>query len=292
MTKVTEQRNSLSNNIDILDTINILELINSEDSKLHLAIKKEIKIINKIVKNIINSFENDGRLLYVGAGTSGRIGVLDASECPPTFKASSNMVQGIIAGGKKALYKSVEGAEDSFQDGENSIKNIKIDSNDSIIGISASGDAPFVLGALKKSSQLGAYTALITFNNKRKEKYINDLLSVIVGPEIISGSTRMKAGTATKMILNMISTTSMIKSNKIYKNYMVDLKVTNNKLENRAINIISDLTGLNNKKAKQILVSAHNNVKASLVMNHLSIDYKKALFELKKNNGNLRKILD
>ncbi len=292
MTKVTEKRNFLSNNIDILDTNNILELINSEDSKIHQAIKKEIPTINKIVINVINSFENDGRLLYVGAGTSGRIGVLDASECPPTFKASSDMVQGIIAGGKKALYKSVEGAEDSFKDGEKSINNKNINSNDSIIGISASGDAPFVLGALKKSSQLGAYTVLITFNNKLKEKYINDLLSIIVGPEIISGSTRMKAGTATKMILNMISTTAMIKSNKIYKNYMVDLKVTNNKLRNRAINIISHLTGLDIKKAKKILISAHNNVKVSLVMIHLSIGYKKALYELKKNNGNLRKILD
>ncbi len=291
MTKVTEKRNSLSNNIDILDTNNILELINSEDSKIHQAIKKEIPTINKIVINIINSFENDGRLLYVGAGTSGRIGVLDASECPPTFKASSNMVQGIIAGGKKALYKSVEGAEDSFKDGEKSINNKNINSNDSIIGISASGDAPFVLGALKKSSELGAYTVLITFNNKLKEKYVNDLLSIIVGPEIISGSTRMKAGTATKMILNMISTTAMIKSNKVYKNYMVDLKVSNEKLKDRAINIISDITKLDIIKSSSLLKLAKNDVKVALVMNHTNLSYDSSFELLEKNKGKLRNIL-
>jgi len=291
MTKITEQRNILSENLDTYNSIKILKLINSEDAILHLAIKKKINKINKIVDNVISSFKKNGSLYYVGAGTSGRLGVLDASECPPTFKADDRMVQGIIAGGKKALYKSIEGAEDSFEDGWNIVENNNIQPEDSIIGISASGSAAFVLGALKKSNKLGAYTCLITFNNIIKESYINDLLSVVVGPEIISGSTRMKSGTATKMILNMISTTAMIKSNKIYKNYMVDLKVSNNKLKNRAIKIINDLTGLSKVKSEKLLKLAKNDVKVSLVMNHLSISYKQALAELKKCDGNLRKIL-
>ena len=292
MTKITEQRNILSENLDNLDPIEILQIINSEDAILHKSIEKNINKINKVVEIVIESFKNHGSLYYVGAGTSGRLGVLDASECPPTFKADINMVQGIIAGGTKALYESIEGAEDSFEKGADIIKNKKINSKDSVIGISASGSAAFVLGALKKSSELGAYTCLITFNKIKKEYYIKDLLSTNVGPEIITGSTRMKAGTATKMILNMISTTSMIKSNKIYKNYMVDLKVSNKKLKKRAINIINELTGLDYFKSEELLQLANNNVKASLVMNHLSIDYKQALCELDKFNGSLRKILD
>ena len=292
MTNITEQRNILSKNIDIYSTIQILELINYQDAGIHLSIKKELNKINKIVNKVISSFKENGSLYYVGAGTSGRIGVLDASECPPTFKTDSNMVQGIIAGGKTALYKSVEGAEDSFDNGCKAIQNKNIRSKDCVIGISASGSASFVLGALKQTHEIGGYTALITFNKSKKISYINDLLSVIVGPEVISGSTRMKAGTATKMILNMISTTAMIKSNKIYKNYMVDLKVSNNKLKNRAINIINDLTKLDIKKSEKLLKSAKNNVKASLVMNHLSVNYRQALAKLKKYNGNLRKIMD
>ena len=162
MTKITEQRNILSENIDNCSVKDILKLINSQDALLHLAIKNEIEKINKIVNNVIESFKSNGCLYYIGAGTSGRIGVLDASECPPTFKASLNMVQGIIAGGKTALYKSVEGAEDSFEDGCEIIENKSITSKDSVVGISASGDAPFVLGALEKASQIGSYTALIT----------------------------------------------------------------------------------------------------------------------------------
>ena len=291
MTKITEQRNILSENLDNLDPIEILQIINSEDAILHKSIEKNINKINKVVEIVIESFKNHGSLYYVGAGTSGRLGVLDASECPPTFKADINMVQGIIAGGKKALYQSIEGAEDSFEKGTSIVKNKNITSKDSVIGISASGSAAFVLGALKKSYELGAYTALITFNKIKKENYIKDLLFINVGPEIITGSTRMKSGTATKMILNMISTTAMIKSNKIYKNYMVDLKVSNKKLKKRAISIINKLTGLDYSKSEELLQLANNNVKVSLVMNHLSIDYSKALCELDKYDGNLRKIL-
>ena len=292
MTKTTEQRHPLSENIDILEIYDILNLINSEDKIIPEIIKKNLMKIEKIIENVIYSFKNGGRLYYVGSGTSGRLGVLDASECPPTFKVSELLVQGIIAGGKDAMYKSIEGAEDSYEDGCNAIQFRKINSNDCVIGISASGNAKYVLGALETSHNLNAYTSLITFNDIKKVKYISDIISIIIGPELITGSTRMKAGTATKMILNMISTVSMIKSNKVYKNYMVDLKVCNNKLRNRAINIIKDLTQLSSIKSKTLLKKANNNVKIALVMNHLSINYKNAQIELKKFDGNLRNILE
>ena len=292
MTKTTEQRHPLSENLDKLEIYEILNLINSEDEVIPMIIKKNLKKIKKIIDNVISSFKNSGRLFYVGSGTSGRLGILDASECPPTFKVSPSLIQGIIAGGKSAVYKAIEGAEDSYKDGCEVIKTKGINSNDSVIGISASGNAKYVLGALETSYNLHAYTSLITFNNIKKEYYIDDIISIIVGPELITGSTRMKAGTATKMILNMISTVSMIKSNKVYKNYMVDLKISNDKLKNRAVNIIKDLTELNSIQSKKLLIKANNDVKIALVMNHLSIDYENAQIELKKFNGNLRNILE
>tara|TARA_Y100000590_G_C15675650_1_gene997919 strand:- start:177 stop:1055 length:879 start_codon:yes stop_codon:yes gene_type:complete len=292
MKKITEERNKQSEDLDSYSVIDILKLINKEDAILHLAIAKQLSKIEIIINNVIKCFKNNGRLFYVGSGTSGRLGVLDASECSPTFKVDNNMVQGIIAGGKSALYRSIEGAEDSFEDGFSIIKEKNINSNDCVIGISASGSTDFVIGALNSSSSLGAYTVFLTFNKIKKEHYIDDLLEIIVGPEIVSGSTRMKSGTATKMILNMITTTSMVKSHKVYKNYMVDLRVTNKKLTNRAIRIIDDLTGLGKDKSQELLKAGKNNVKASLVMNHLSITYNEAILLLNKYNGNLRKILD
>ena len=292
MTKITETRNSLSNNLDEMSISRIIQLINNEDKEIPNIIGQNLDIIKNVINNIINTFESNGRLFYVGCGTSGRLGVLDASECPPTFKTDPSDVQGIIAGGYDALYKSIEGAEDSFEDGQSIIIDKKIKSSDSVVGISASGSAKFVLGALSQSFNFGAYTCLITFNDFNNDKsYINDIISYNLGPEIISGSTRMKAGTATKMILNMISTTSMVKSNKVYKNYMVDLKVSNRKLKSRAINIISEITKLNNKKSSLLLKSAKNDVKVALVMNHNDLSYKAACELLDKNKGNLRNIL-
>ena len=290
MKKITEKNNNNSNNIDSFSTKNILKTINSEDSNIPEVINKSINDIEKVVNGLVKVFNNNGKLFYVGCGTSGRLGILDAVECPPTFSTPIDMVQGIIAGGNKAIYKSVENAEDSDIDAIKIVRE-KISNKDFVIAISASGSANYVLAALKESNRLGAKTCLITCNEFKKEKFINHLIELIVGPEIISGSTRMKAGTATKMVLNMITTTSMIRINKTYGNYMVDLKVSNEKLKIRAVNIVKELTGLSIEKSKEILEKANNNVKAAIVMQRKNIDYDKSILLLNQVNGNLRSII-
>ena len=288
MSKITESKNKISQNIDSMKISDILNIINDEDKKVPLSISNHLNEIERIIIDVVHSFNNEGRLFYVGCGTSGRIGVLDASECHPTFSVSYDMVQGIIAGGKTALYKSIEGAEDSFEDGFNSLKDKKITSNDSVIGISANGEAPFVLGALNYAFSISASTSLISFNELKKKKFVKNNLSIIVGPEIITGSTRMKAGTATKLILNMISTTAMIKMNKTYSNYMVDLKISNNKLQQRGIRIISEITGVDTDSASLLLKKANKNVKAAIVMKLTGLSYEETIKKLSLNNGNLR----
>jgi len=290
MKKITEKNNNKSNNIDSFSTKNILKTINSEDSNIPAVINKSINDIEKVVNGLVKVFNNNGKLFYVGCGTSGRLGILDAVECPPTFSTPIDMVQGIIAGGNKAIYESVENAEDSDIDAVKIVRE-KISNKDFVIAISASGSANYVLAALKESYNLGAKTCLITCNEFKKEKFINHLIKLIVGPEIISGSTRMKAGTATKMVLNMITTTSMIRINKTYGNYMVDLKVSNEKLKIRAVNIVKELTGLNIEKSEEILEKANNNVKAAIVMQRKNVDYDRSILLLNQMNGNLRSII-
>ena len=290
MKKITEKNNNKSNNIDSFSTKNILKTINSEDSNIPAVINKSINDIEKVVNSLVEVFNNNGKLFYIGCGTSGRLGILDAVECPPTFSTPIDMVQGIIAGGNKAIYESVENAEDSDIDAIKIVRE-KISNKDFVIAVSASGSANYVLAALKESNRLGAKTCLITCNKFKKEKFINHLIELIVGPEIISGSTRMKAGTATKMVLNMITTTSMIRINKTYGNYMVDLKVSNEKLKIRAVNIVKQLTGLNIEKSEEILEKANNNVKAAIVMQRKNVDYDSSLVLLNKMNGNLRSII-
>ena len=285
--KVTESQHPNSLMLDTLSINQIIELINNEDSKISLLIKENIPKISKLIEKIVHNIKLGGRLIYVGAGTSGRLGVLDASECPPTFSTNKNLVIGIIAGGKKALYQSIEGAEDSYDDGFNILQSKKISNKDTVIGISASGSAPYVLGALEYSKSCMASTFLLTFNEIKKQKYIDKILSIIVGPEIISGSTRMKAGSATKFILNMITTVSMIKINKTYKNLMVDLKVTNKKLLDRGVRIISDITSLNYDDALKVLKESKYNVKIAVVMVILDISYEEAKNKVAVNNGNL-----
>ena len=292
MKKITELKNPLSENIDKMSISEILDLINNEDENLSRQIRKKNPDLEQVINVIINAFKNGGRLLYVGCGSSGRLGVLDAAECPPTFSVSKYLVQGIIAGGNKALYQSIEGAEDDFNQGHIAIEKKKVNSNDVVFGISANGSAKFVLGALKYAKKNKAYTSLLTFNNIDNIAYVDKIISIIVGPEIISGSTRMKAGTATKMILNMITTTSMIKINKTYKNYMVDLKISNQKLLDRGIRIISEITGLNYKESENLLINSKNNVKVAILMELKKISYNTAFKKLKLNNGNLRKALN
>ena len=291
MNKVTEQRNPKSKKIDLLSIKGILSTINNQDKKVAYEVEKVLPELSLLVDAIVKKINNNGRLFYIGCGTSGRLGVLDAAECPPTFSTDKDLVQGIIAGGNKALIHSIEGAEDSFAEGKKAVVKNKMNKKDILIGISANGDAPYVHGALNYAKEKNILTALICCNKVKKYNYLDYTLSVVVGPEIIAGSTRMKAGTATKMILNMISTTTMIKLNKVYDNFMVDLKVNNKKLLNRAINIISNITNSDLLVSRKYLSSANGSVKAAIVMIVRKLTYKKACELLEINKGDLNKIL-
>ena len=288
----TESPNNKSFEIDNLSSIEIISLINNEDSNISNLIKEIIPNIASLVEKIVENIKNGGRLIYVGCGTSGRLGVLDASECPPTFSINSKQVIGIIAGGYKALHKSIEGAEDDISLAKNDFSKNNICCTDTVIGISASGTAPYVHKILELSHKVNASTVILTSNKINKNKYIDKKIEIIVGPEIITGSTRMKAGTATKMILNIISTTTMILLNKTYKNYMVDLKVSNVKLQKRALKIINTITELDEKNAGELLNEAKGKVKVALLMYFNNISYSDANKILLKNEGSLRKAVN
>tara|TARA_Y100001970_G_scaffold23435_1_gene27544 strand:- start:21523 stop:22395 length:873 start_codon:yes stop_codon:yes gene_type:complete len=290
MDNITEKQNSKSEKLNQLDPIEILRIINDEDKKVAVRVSEILPEINYLILDIIKKMKKGGRLFYVGCGTSGRLGVLDASECPPTFGVEHDLVQGIIAGGYKALSKSIENAEDSFNDGFNIISKKNISELDTVIGISASGTAPYVHGALSNSSEKGATTALICCNNHINHN-IDHLLSIVVGPEVVTGSTRMKAGTATKMILNMISTTVMVKLNKVFGNLMIDLKLNNKKLVNRSISIISKIARIDKNKAKTFLKKADGNIKVAIIMSVHNKSFKEAINLLQKYNGNLEQII-
>ena len=290
--KITESSNIKSKDIDKKSILEILNIFNSEDEIVVKAVKNSLNEIHDIIDLTINSLSNDGRLFYVGAGTSGRLGVLDAAECVPTFSINSELIQGIIAGGEEAMFKSIENAEDKTSEISSIITDKSISSRDMVIGISCSGGAPFVLEFLNQSKQNGASTALITFNDIEDLLYVDHILKVFVGPEIISGSTRMKSGTATKMILNMISTTVMIKLNKTYGNFMVDLKIMNKKLLDRGIYIIQSLTQLDRKEAQSLLNQSNGKVKNAIIMHELDVTYLESEKLLKRNNGSLRDLIE
>ena len=290
--KITEQQNSASENIDENSTLEILSIINNEDAEVALAIQNKLSEIEAFIKALIPRVKGGGRLFYVGSGTSGRLGVLDAAECPPTFSTSPTMVKGIIAGGYDALVRSIEGAEDNPTDGAKAIIDYGINSESTVLGITASSTTPFVLGALEKAKEYGAMTGLLLCNNPPKLEYVDHIISIIVGPEVISGSTRMKAGTATKMVLNMITTTLMIKLNKTYGNLMVDLKASNEKLWDRGTRIIQHLTDLSYDDSLKLLQSADGEVKTAIVMEKLKMEAGDTREKLNENKGSLRKVLD
>ena len=289
---ITESSNPNSNDIDVKNIREIIQIFHNDNLEILDGLNNVLDEINNIVELTIECLKNNGRLFYVGAGTSGRLGVLDAAECKPTFGVDDGMVEGIIAGGKNALFMSIEGAEDNIDEVEDIIDEYNISKNDIIIGISCSGTASFVLEFLKQTKNIDSKTALITFNEIDDVNYIDQLLSVHVGPEIITGSTRMKSGTATKMILNMISSISMIKLNKTYGNYMVDLKVINKKLIKRGIHIIKSITGVDSKKAKILLEESNGYVKNAIVMEKLNISFLESKLLLNQYSGSLREILD
>jgi len=288
----TEKRNPASINIDIVSTKEIVNIINNEDFKVAEAIKKELDKIAQAVDMISEAFLNGGSLLYFGAGTSGRLGILDASECPPTFGVSSEMVRGYIAGGDKALRTAVEGAEDSLDGGEHDLINSGANSNDIVVGISASGNAPYVLGVLSKAKELNIKTIGIACNQDAKLKEASDVfICPEVGEEVITGSTRMKSGTAQKMVLNMLTTASMVKIGKTYENLMVDVQPTNSKLKDRAARIVSEIASITYEKAQDFLDKSNYQVKPAIVMSLLDLSYNEAVELLKKHNGRLRETL-
>ncbi len=292
-TLTTEQRNPNSMEVDALSVREILELINNEDKLVAEAVNKEIDNIELAVNYVVEALREGGRLIYAGAGTSGRLGILDATEIPPTFSADPNMVQGIIAGGMDALVRSIEGAEDYPDNGKKDIMEKNVTDKDVVFGIATSGRTPYVLGALEKSKELGAKTIFLSCNKVDETGIYADLIiSPIVGPEVVTGSTRMKAGTATKLVLNMVTTTAMIKLGKVYGNLMVDLRAVNNKLVDRACRILNTVTGIELDAAKKLLTEAENNLKVAIVMQLGELDREQAISKLDEVNGVVRNAVD
>lgn len=290
---LTEKRNPNTKNIDLMDSLDIVKTINEEDQKVAIAVSKELNKIAKAVDIIANSFLQGGNLLYFGAGTSGRLGVLDASECPPTFGVAADMVRGYIAGGDIALRNAVEGAEDSVEQGIQDLINSKANKNDVVIGISASGNAPYVCAVLKKAQELKITTVGIACNKQAKMKEFADIfIAPEVGEEVITGSTRMKSGTAQKMILNMLTTASMIKIGKTYENLMIDVQPTNSKLIDRATRIVSEIAEADYNTAQTYLKQTDFNVKEAIIMIKFGINKDKAKNILQKHNGVLRKCIN
>ena len=288
---ITEYLNENTKDIDIISTVEMVRKMNEEDKLVALAVESEVEHIAEAIDIIANKLSNGGRLIYFGCGTSGRLGILDASECPPTFSTEPSMVQGIIAGGEKAFTTAVEGAEDNFEQGKEDAKILTKD--DVCVVISASGNPKYLLGVLETANEIGVKTIAVTCNNKAKiGEEVTVCICAEVGAEVIAGSSRLKAGTAQKMILNMLSTGSMIKIGKTYKNFMIDLKATNDKLKDRAIRIVSQIAETTNARALEALLESNWDIKtsvASIVMNLSIEDAKK---ELKKHSGVLRKLLN
>ena len=289
---ITEQVNQETENIDECTTEQILNLINREDSKVPDAVRKEIPNITKAVDIIYESLSNGGRMIYLGAGTSGRLGVLDASECPPTYGTDPELIQGYIAGGDGALRTAVEGSEDSEEEGRKQVKECRVTDKDVIIGITASGSAPYVCGALKQAREFGATTIGVVNNDNTKLNKLCDIcIEVVVGPEVVIGSTRMKAGTAQKLVLNMLTTAAMIKLGKVYGNMMVDLKASNNKLNERSIRIIRKVTGVSEESAVKYLEEADKNTKLAIMMILSGESCENSKKILDKNQGYLKRAL-
>ncbi|MFO7444764.1 MAG: N-acetylmuramic acid 6-phosphate etherase [Ignavibacteriaceae bacterium] len=286
----TEQRNPKSMNIDTASASEILKIINDEDKTVPLAVEKELPYIEQAVELIVKALKNGGRLLYFGAGTSGRLGVVDASECPPTFGTPPGLIQGFIAGGIEAMFKAQEGAEDYEDNGALDVLKAKVNSKDVVCGIAASRRTPYVIGAVKKAKEIGAATLYITCN-PRSEFNITEVDVAIcpyVGPEVIMGSTRMKSGTAQKLVLNMLTTASMIRLGKVYENMMIDLQMTNNKLVERSKRIIMTITGASYEEAAEYLQKAEGHVKTALVMIKANVNTDDARKKLKDADGFVR----
>lgn len=289
---ITEGRNPASQNIDELSTEAMLRVINDEDKKVALAVEAIVPQIAQVVDAITAAFSKGGRLIYCGAGTSGRLGILDASECPPTFGTPRSQVVGLIAGGHTAILQAVENAEDNVEQGAQDLKDIDFNANDVLVGIAASGRTPYVLGALAYAKQQGAFSAALTCNpNSPMSQAADVALTPVVGPEVVTGSSRMKAGTAQKLVLNMLTTGAMIRSGKVYGNLMVDVEATNQKLVQRQINIVKQATDCDDATAQQALNACQGHCKTAIVMVLAGLDAAEAKALLKQNSGFIRNAL-
>lgn len=289
----TEDYNESTINLDMFSTIEMVKIMNEEDKNVPLAVEKVIPDIARAIDMITERFKIGGRLIYVGAGTSGRLGVLDAAECHPTFGVSPDMVQGIIAGGEKAITTPIEFAEDDLNQGKIVIKTRGINEKDVVVGITASGTTPFVIGALEEAHRLRAGTILITNNYGSPIKHLVDVaIEIDTGPEVVAGSTRLKAGTSQKMVLNMLSTLSMVKIGKVYGNIMVDVKPTNQKLINRAVRIIRRFTGVSEEVALTKLKECNMSVKEAIVSIIGNLSPRESRRILEECNGYLRIALE
>jgi len=287
----TEQRNPRSMDIDSRSIPEILKIINDEDKTVPLAVEKELKYIEQAVELIVNALKNGGRLLYFGAGTSGRLGVIDASECPPTFGTPYGLIEGYIAGGKEAMFRAQEGAEDYEENGAKDVIAAKVTGKDVVCGIAASRRTPYVIGVVKKAKELRAKTIYITTNPRENFniKEVDVAICPYVGSEVIMGSTRMKSGTAQKLVLNMLTTSSMIRLGKVYENMMIDLQMTNKKLVERSKKIIMTITSVSYNEAEDYLKKANGHVKTALVMIKTGVDVEEAKRRLEKADGFVRK---
>jgi N-acetylmuramic acid 6-phosphate etherase len=287
---ITEFRNENTKNIDIIPTIEIVKKMNDEDKIVALAVEEELDNIAAAIDLIAKQFLKGGKLFYFGAGTSGRLGILDASECSPTFSVDTDMVQGIIAGGESAFKTAVEGAEDDFEAGKNDSEILT--KEDVAVVVSASGNPKYLLGVLAQAEKIGTKTVGITCNSRGKiAQEAGIVICPEVGPEVIAGSSRLKAGTAQKMVLNMLSTGAMIKIGKTYENFMIDLKANNEKLKDRAIKIVAQIAEVTHAQALSILMKCSWEIKVAIVSLKLNLDVVKARLELKKHGGVLRRII-
>ncbi len=288
-TLITEQRNPNSMNVDSLSALEIVQLMNDEDKQVPLAIEKCLPQIAQAVERIVAAFQKGGRLVYIGAGTSGRLGVLDASECPPTFGVSPEMVKGIIAGGERALRHPIEGAEDSKAQSVIDLQTIQFSSKDVLVGIAASGRTPYVIGALEYAKSLGSVTVSIASNpNSAMANIVDIAIDTVVGPEVLTGSSRLKSGTAQKLVLNMLTTASMILMGKCYQNLMVDVQASNEKLKARAIRIVMQATDCDKALAEETLKLADQNAKLAIMMILSGLDRAQAEALLEKHQGKLQ----
>jgi N-acetylmuramic acid 6-phosphate etherase len=288
----TEHRNPASRNLDRLSSKAILRLMNREDRKVAVLVGREIPAIARAVDAIVRSVRKGGRLIYVGAGTSGRLAVLDAAECPPTFGVSPDLVQALIAGGRRAVTGAVEGAEDSVANGARDLRAKKLSRNDVVVGIAASGTTPYVLGAMKYARSRGAARVAVTSNRRTPlARLAQIVIAPAVGQEVVTGSTRLKAGTSHKMVLNMLSTAAMVRLGHVYENLMIDVMLTNQKLRDRGLRILAEASGKDLSVAEHALRQSGHNLRVALVMLRLGLGAKEARERLARAKGNLRRAL-